>query len=115
MGGETSAMTFKELLEQDVKNAFLNLEEFGEIHKVDGKEMVIVIDGYESSERQGQTGHPRDGGFVKQRQVYVAAADFGPLPKQGSVFTVDDGEYTVMDAAAEGGVYVITAEVDDSL
>lgn len=49
------------------------------------------------------------------RKVYVAAGDFGPLPKQGSVFTVDDGEYKVMDAVAEGDMYVITAEVDDSL
>lgn len=45
----------------------------------------------------------------------MAAGDFGPLPKQGSVFTVDDGEYKVMDAVAEGDMYVITAEVDDSL
>lgn len=108
-------MIFKEQLAADVGAAFLNPAEFGEVHMVDGKEMVIVIDGYGSSERQGQTGHPRDGSFMKQRQVYVAAADFGPLPKQGSAFTVDDGEYTVMDAAAEGDIYVITAEVDDSL
>lgn len=45
-------MTFKELLKQDVSAVFLNPEEFGETHVVNGKEMVIVIDNYELSERQ---------------------------------------------------------------
>ncbi len=36
-------MNFKEAIEDDVKNVFLDIETFGEIHKVHGKEMVICI------------------------------------------------------------------------
>lgn len=108
-------MTFKEQLAAGVGAVFLNPAEFGETHIVNDKEMAIVIDGYISSEHQGGAGQYLDGLYTKMRKVYVAAGDFGPLPKQGSVFTVDDGEYKVMDAVAEGDMYVITAEVDDSL
>lgn len=107
-------MTFKEQLAADVGAVFLNPQEFGETHIVDDKEMVIVIDDYGSSEHQRQAGQYLDGIYTKRRRVYVAAADFGPLPKQGSVLTVDDDEYTVMDAVAEGDIYVITAEANDS-
>ncbi|MCI9388371.1 MAG: hypothetical protein HFH54_01635 [Lachnospiraceae bacterium] len=108
-------MTFKEQLAADVGAVFLNPQEFGEIHRVNDEEMVIVIDDYASSEHPRQASQYLDGIYTKQRRVYVAAADFGPLPKQGSVFMVDDGEYTVMDATAEGDMYMITAEVADSL
>lgn len=108
-------MTFKEQLAADVGAVFLNPAEFGETHTVNDKEMAIVIDGYASSGRQGGAGQYLDGLYTKMRKVYVAARDFGPLPKQGSVFTVDEGEYTVVDAAMEGVMYVIMAEVSDSL
>lgn len=104
------SMSFKELLEQDVKNVFLNPEEFGEVHTVNGKEMAIVIDNYELQERQGQTGHPKDGSYMKQKLVYVAASDFGPLPKQGVRFRINKEEYRVIDAAREGSLYQIIIE-----
>lgn len=108
-------MTFKEQLAADAGAVFLNPAEFGETHVVNDREMAIVIDGHISSGHQGGAGQYLDGAYTKLRKVYVAAADFGPLPKQGSVFTVDDGEYTVVDAVAEGDMYTITAEADDSL
>lgn len=103
-------MGFKELLQQDAKNVFLNPAEFGEVHTVDGKEMAIVIDNYELTEGQGQTGHPKDGSYMKQKLVYVAAEDLGPLPKQGSRFTIDKKKYRVVDAVREGGIYRISIE-----
>jgi len=39
--------TFKQLLKADVHNIFLNPEEFGERHRVNGKIMVIVLDDME--------------------------------------------------------------------
>lgn len=107
-------MTFKELLEQDVKNVFLNPEEFGELHKVDDKEMVILIDDHELLERQQRAGQHLDGIYTKQRLVYVSAADFGPLPAYGSLFLLDDESYTVTDAVEEGDIYAITIEAKES-
>lgn len=106
-------MTFKEQLEADVGAVFLNPLEFGEVHTVDDKEMVITIDDYELSGRQWQAGQCLDGIYVKQRAIYVAAADFGPLPAHGSYLTIDNKGYTVMDAVAEGDLYRIAVEANE--
>ena len=45
-------MTFKELVQQDTKEIFLNFDEFGETHLVDGEEKVIIIDTNELVERE---------------------------------------------------------------
>ena len=107
-------MTFKELLKQDVSAVFLNPEEFVEPHVVNGKEMVIVIDNYELSERQ-QSGQPKYGIFKNLKLVYTAASDFGPLPAQGSLFTLDKRDYLVVDAVSEGDIYLITIGIGDAL
>lgn len=102
-------MSFKELLQQDVKDVFLNPQEFGETHTVNDKEMVVVIDDNELIGRQGQH---MDGIYKGQKLVYVSAADFGPLPKQGSIFRLDGDTYTVDSAATEGDVYSITVSAN---
>lgn len=102
-------MTFKEQLAADAGTVFLNPREFGEAHTVNGREMVVVIDDNELIGRQGQH---IDGIYRGQKLVYVAAADFGPLPKQGSIFRLDGGTYTVDSAAAEGDIYSITVSAN---
>lgn len=108
-------MSFKELLEQDVKNVFLNPEEFGELHTVNGKEMVIIMDNNEQIEREKRTNQHTEGIYENQKLIYVAASDFGPLPSQGSLFILDAGDYLVMDAIEEGGIYSITIEAGRAL
>ena len=53
-----------------------------------------------------------DGIFTNQRLIYVAASDFGPLPKQGSILTLDKRTFRVVDAIDEDGVYSITLEAN---
>ena len=36
---------FKKALEEDIEGVFLNIDEFGEAHVVDGKEMIVLFDG----------------------------------------------------------------------
>lgn len=108
-------MTFKELLEQDVKNVFLNPAEFGELHTVNGKEMVIIIDNNEQIEREKRTNQHTDGIYKNQKLIYVSASDFGPLPKQGVRLVLDKKNYTVMDAISESGIYSITVEAGRAL
>ena len=45
-------MTFKEILRKDIEQVFLNPEEFGEEHIVNGKPMMIMIDDNELTERE---------------------------------------------------------------
>jgi hypothetical protein len=42
----------------------------------------------------------------------VAASDYGPLPKQGSMINYDGKIYRVADAIDEDGMYSITMEAN---
>lgn len=103
-------MTFKELAFQDIQNVFLNPQEFGENHLVDGKEMTVSIDGLEVIERgkrQSEQGRI-DGIYKRQIIMYVSRAEFGRLPAVGRELRLDKSIYRVMEAIDEGGMYSIT-------
>ena len=67
-------MGFKSILMDDVNKVFLNGDEFGEQHAIDGKLMTVVVDGNEVVERsKKQTENGRtDGLFERQIIIYVA-------------------------------------------
>ena len=35
---------FKDMIQEDIKNVFLNFEEFGETHEINGVEVLVIID-----------------------------------------------------------------------
>ena len=43
-------MTFKDIIKRDVQQTFLNVDEFSEIHTVNGKPMAVQIDNNEQIE-----------------------------------------------------------------
>ena len=103
-------MGFKEIAYDDISTVFLNPEEFGEEHVVDGRAMNIVMDNVEIIERskkQSEAGRI-DGVFKRELLFYVSRSDFGPMPAQGRILTLDGRKYIVSDAVEEGGVYSIT-------
>ena len=103
-------MGFKEIAYNDISTVFLNPEEFGAEHVVDGRAMNIVMDNVEIIERskkQSEAGRI-DGVFKRELLFYVSRSDFGPMPAQGRILTLDGRKYIVSDAVEEGGVYSIT-------
>lgn len=106
--------TFKELLREDAKRVFLNPDEFGESHTVNGKVMNIIIDDNELTEREKRMKSNMDGIYKKQTLIFVCAGDFGPLPGVGKVLTLDGNTFTVTDSMNEGGVYSIHLEANRS-
>lgn len=105
-------MTFKDIIKSDVKNIFLNTDEFSEMHTVNGKPMAVQIDNNEQIEREKRYNQHMDGIYVKQILMYVSAEDYGPLPKQGTSVSLDGRAYRVEDAISEDGVYSITLEAN---
>ena len=101
---------FKELAFLDIQNVFMNPEEFGEKHQIDGKEMLVVVDGLEVVERsKKQVERGRiDGVYEKQVLIYVSRTEFGALPAIGRILKFDKGQYRVLDAVDEWGMYSIT-------
>lgn len=105
-------MTFKDIIRDDVHRTFLNTEEFSDMHVVNGVEMPVQIDSNEQIEREKRYSQNIDGMYMNQKLIYVAASDYGPLPKQGSMLTLDGRKYRVADAIDEYGVYSITLEAN---
>lgn len=105
-------MTFKDIIKSDVRGVFLNLDEFSETHMVNGKPMAVQIDDNEQIEREKRFNQNMDGIYTNQTLIYVSAAEFGPLPKQGTALQLDRRMYRVADAIHEDGVYSITLEAN---
>lgn len=109
-------MTFKEQIAKDNQNVFLNLDEFGELHLVNGKKMLVLVDTLEQIDREKryQFKHSlyADGVYLKELLIYVKDSDFGKLPKIGSKVEFDRSTYTVSDAIDEDGIYSISLEAN---
>lgn len=104
--------SFKEMVKEDISTVFLNELEFADEHEVNGKKMRLIVDNNEQIEREKRLNQHMDGIYVKQLLVYLSAADFGKLPKHGTLFTLDGKDYKVADAIDEMGVYSITLEAN---
>lgn len=108
-------MTFKEILAQDVRNVFLNMDEFAEEHIVNGRPMAVQIDDNELLERdKAGTGVHQDGLYKSRRLIYVASADFGKRPAVGALLTLDGKQYRVVDCKDEAGLLSIELGVKRS-
>lgn len=105
-------MGFKDVIKADVHDVFMNIEEFSDMHVINGEEMPAQIDSNEQIEREKRFNQNMDGIYKNQKLIYVAASDFGPMPKQGSILTMDKRTYRVADAIDEGGIYSITMEAN---
>lgn len=109
-------MSFKELVEQDNRTVFMNLDEFADIHVINGKEMPCIIDNNEMIDREKRYQYKRslyaDGVYLKEVLLYVKAEDFGSLPAVGRSLTLDKKSYIISDAIDEGGIYSISLEAN---
>lgn len=99
---------FKDMVARDVHTTFLNVDEFSDTHTVNGVEMAVQIDNNEQINREKR--QSPEGTFRNQKLIYVSAADYGPLPRQGSAINLDGRTYKVVDAISEDGIYSLTIE-----
>ncbi len=107
-------MKFKDMVQRDIRNVFLNPEEFGESHIVDGEEMNIIIDENELVQREKKYKAMAEGLHTKQLLIYVSAGEFGEPPLIGRLLELDGEYYWVTDVADEGGIYSISLEANES-
>lgn len=101
---------FKEAVQKDVFNVFLNIDEFADDHIIDGKSMPAIIDENEAGEREIKYVGYGSGTYKRHLLVYVPEASFGPLPIIGRTLTLDGKTYRIHDAVNESGVHAITLE-----
>lgn len=107
---------FKEQITADNKNIFMNLDEFSDIHTINGKEMPVQVDSNEMIDREKRYQYKRslyaDGVYLKELLIYVRAEDFGPLPAVGRTLTFDKKNYVISDAIDEDGIYSLSLEAN---
>ena len=103
-------MGLKEVIKEDLEEVFFNLEEFAEFHEINGKQMLVILDENELTERNAtqKVGRHYDGVYTSSLLLYVKAEDYGIRPKVGSVVRIDGKTYSVTEAVDESGVYSIT-------
>lgn len=100
----------KDMIRQDIKSVFLNFDEFGEMHDINGQEVLVIIDENELTEREKKIRDREEGLHKRQLLFYVAAEDFGRLPAPGRVLKLDEKQYEITDANDESGIYAISLE-----
>lgn len=82
-------MSFKDVIASDVHDTFMNADEFSDMHDLNGKMMPVQVDSNEQIEREKRFNQHMDGIYKNQKLIYVAATDYGPMPKQGSLIQFD--------------------------
>lgn len=102
--------TFKEDILQDISDVFANGDEFFEEHTVNGKKMLIMVDGDANLGRTGFQKSFHEGMQAEQVVVYVKASDFGRKPVCGSKVIIDKASFLVSSSANHCGMYSITLE-----
>ena len=110
--------TFKEQIERDNRSVFMNFDEFGEIHKLNGKRKLVIVDEIELTEREKRIRNrdaiKEEGLHRKQLLFYIEADKFGPLPSPGNLLNFDGKDYNITDANNEDGIYSISLEAKRS-
>ena len=101
--------TFKEQLEIDKREVFLNYLEFAEPHKIGGRIINCVIDAetFKINQKYGET-YEIEGPYMDGFTIFADSKDFNnTLPGAETVMEVDSKNYTVLNARRDGGMFEI--------
>lgn len=105
---------FKDAVAADVKNVFINLDEFAEPHDINGETVDCVMDkNITAGNPLDTTGNPLEGVFANTLTIYVATKDLPAAPVEGELLRVDGSLHIVRNVSDEMGVLVITAEASE--
>ncbi|MEK5378074.1 hypothetical protein [Paenibacillus sp. FSL P2-0173] len=119
--------SFKDQLEKDVKDVFLNEKEFANWHEIafmsppknglpatpePPVKMLVIVDDDELRDRKSSASNPTDGVYDADLLFYAQRADFflyfGRLPVLQSKIKFDGRIYTVADLQDDGDMITVT-------
>lgn len=95
--------TFKDYAIADVQNVFLNLNEFADVHDIDGQKIKCVIDKNIVSKipEAGLVGE-----FINMTTLYADSKDLD-VPVEGELMSIDDSRHIVQSVSREATMLVI--------
>lgn len=103
----------KDYFNSDIDN-FFNLDEFAQIHTIDGKEVPAVIDSDVLKIRSNYKSEQYDGVYLNEIVVYVKAADLLERPVYGQQLRLDGNLYMVLECTENMGVLEIILGANES-
>ena len=97
-------MAFKDMVAADIAATFLNEDFFGEVYRIEGKSIRIVIDNDELKERQGG----QDLAVAESATLFHAAVtDLPPRKAPGSNLNINGRECIIDDWSESMGIATI--------
>ena len=100
-------MSFKDQIKQDLSDIFLNLDEFADLHRIEGKEVPVVIDS-DIMAKLSKNGDNRIHGMDEADMVIMGKAS--NLPENldpGRLLNLDGREVIVVTTTSEMGLVQI--------
>ena len=95
---------FKAMVEADIHGVFINVDEFGEVYRIEGREVKIVVDNDELKERQGG----QDLAVAESATLFYAkTADLPARRPAGENLNVNGRECIVDDWQEDMGVSTV--------
>ena len=108
--------TFKEQLELDNADVFLNLNEFADVHDLNGKECECVLEG-DTLQQSLSIGSGINKTYPTiygaDLTVYVQKKSLEETPAYGQTFTVDGDMYLVDSVKEDMGMTIIRLVAND--
>lgn len=100
-------MSFKDQIKQDLSDIFLNLDEFADLHRIEGKEVPVVIDS-DIMAKLSKIGDNRIHGMDEADMVIMGkASDLLENLDPGRLLNLDGREVIVVTTTSEMGLVQI--------
>lgn len=99
--------SFKEQMEKDFDRTFFNLDEFGEIHDIDGKKIPVVVDNETLVQLNLGKTADSDGIFQDNWMFFVQKKHLEDAPVIGQIMEFDGETYQVGNVLEDFGGYTI--------
>lgn len=100
-------MSFKDQIKQDLSDIFLNLDEFADLHRIEGKEVPVVIDS-DIMAKLSKIGDNRIHGMDEADMVIMGkASDLPENLDPGRLLNLDGREVIAVTTTSEMGLVQI--------
>lgn len=100
-------MSFKDQIKQDLSDIFLNLDEFADLHRIEGTEVPVVIDS-DIMAKLSKIGDNRIHGMDEADMVIMGkASDLPENLDPGRLLNLDGREVIVVTTTSEMGLVQI--------
>lgn len=93
------------MVARDALTVFMNMEEFAEVHEINGRRLRCIIDTNEADTAPSLY----EGVYTLLTTVYVLSSEIR-APAVDEVFTIDNVMFVVKNVSDEDGLIVIKAE-----